>query len=87
LSDDTNGIEAFEALFDIVTILGDIPLVELQGTANVTAKTSIGNVPISGIPFDVLTDLQGLKLLFSGNSDAESLDLHKALMTSMETLD
>lgn len=32
---------------------------ELSGTADVTAKTAIGNVPISGIAFDVPSSLTG----------------------------
>jgi len=32
---------------------------DLSGTADVTAKTSIGDVRISGIPFDVSSTLQG----------------------------
>lgn len=32
---------------------------DLSGTADVVAKTPIGNVPISGIPFDVTSTLGG----------------------------
>jgi hypothetical protein len=31
----------------------------LKGTADVTARTTIGNVPISGIPFNVPSSLKG----------------------------
>ncbi|KAF8135624.1 hypothetical protein EV363DRAFT_1429344 [Boletus edulis] len=50
---------AFEAMFAEVTDK-DSATFDLSGTADVTAKTSIGNVPISGIPFDVTSILQGI---------------------------
>jgi len=50
---------AFGQLLAGVTLNPDLG-VELRGTANVTAKTSIGDVPISGIPFDVTSDLKGI---------------------------
>lgn len=34
--------------------------INLKGSANVTAKTSIGNVPITGIPIDVVSTLGGI---------------------------
>jgi hypothetical protein len=36
---------------------------DLSGTADVTAKTSIGDVPITGIPFDVSSTLQGMSIV------------------------
>lgn len=50
---------AFQQLFADVTLQGSVSL-GLHGTANVSAKTSIGNVPISGVPFDVTSQLRGL---------------------------
>lgn len=35
----------------------------LSGTADVIAKTSIGDVPISGITFDVSSTLQGRSIV------------------------
>ncbi len=35
---------------------------ELKGTADVVARTTIGDVPISGIPFNVSTSLKGMLL-------------------------
>jgi hypothetical protein len=51
--------DAFDALFSAVT-LADLVSLGLGGTANVTAKTSIGDVPISGIPFNVTSSLTGI---------------------------
>ncbi|KAF8840051.1 hypothetical protein BDN67DRAFT_1054007 [Paxillus ammoniavirescens] len=50
---------AFEAMFAEVTDT-DSAAFDLSGTADVTAKTSIGDVPISGIPFDVTSTLKGI---------------------------
>jgi hypothetical protein len=36
----------------------------LQGTANVTAKTAIGNVPIGDIGFNILSSLKGTRFWF-----------------------
>ncbi|KAJ4468227.1 hypothetical protein J3R30DRAFT_3715154 [Lentinula aciculospora] len=51
--------DAFNALLAAVTILSSVSL-GLDGTANVTAKTTIGDVPISDIPFNVTSSLNGL---------------------------
>ncbi|KIK99094.1 hypothetical protein PAXRUDRAFT_30734 [Paxillus rubicundulus Ve08.2h10] len=50
---------AFGAMFAEVTDT-DSAAFDLSGTADVTAKTSIGDVPISGIPFDVTSTLKGI---------------------------
>jgi hypothetical protein len=50
---------AFQQMFADVTLQSSVSL-ELRGTADILAKTSIGNVPISGIPFDVTSQLKGL---------------------------
>jgi antitoxin (DNA-binding transcriptional repressor) of toxin-antitoxin stability system len=50
---------AFGQLFAGVTLSADLGI-ELKGTASVVARTSIGDVPISGIPFDVTSDLKGI---------------------------
>jgi len=51
--------EAFEQLLSAVTNTESVQL-DLSGSANVTARTSIGDIPISGIPFDVSSSLKGL---------------------------
>ncbi|KIK68835.1 hypothetical protein GYMLUDRAFT_34828 [Collybiopsis luxurians FD-317 M1] len=51
--------DAFNAMFAAVTLSSSVSL-GLDGTANVTAKTSIGDVPISGIPFNVSSSLSGI---------------------------
>ena len=50
---------AFESFFAVVTDTSSVTF-ELKGTANVVAKTSIGDIPISGIPFDVQSSLKGI---------------------------
>lgn len=49
---------AFAQMFAGVTLLADLNLT-LKGTADITARTTIGDVPISAIPFDVPSSLQG----------------------------
>ncbi|KAJ4494066.1 hypothetical protein C8J55DRAFT_533507 [Lentinula edodes] len=51
--------DAFNALFAFVTLSNSISL-GLDGSANVTAKTTIGDVPISRIPFNVTSSLSGI---------------------------
>lgn len=62
---------AFEAVFVQVTDknLADLGL---SGTADVTAKTAIGDVPISGIAFDVSSSL-------AGELPCESVSIHACL--------
>ncbi|KAG5646292.1 hypothetical protein DXG03_003889 [Asterophora parasitica] len=50
---------AFAQMLAGVTLLGDLDLT-LKGAADVTAKTSIGNVQLSGIPFNVASSLKGI---------------------------
>lgn len=50
---------AFAQMFAGVTLLPEVEL-DIKGTADVTAKTSIGNVPITGIPFNVPSSLKGI---------------------------
>ncbi|KAF8557967.1 hypothetical protein OG21DRAFT_1504634 [Imleria badia] len=50
---------AFQAMFAEVTDKSSA-IFDLSGTADVTAKTSVGDIPISGIPFDVSSTLQGM---------------------------
>lgn len=52
---------AFEAMFAGVTLTSEVDL-NLRGTADVSAKTSIGTVAITGIPFDVPSSLSGAYL-------------------------
>lgn len=49
----------FESFFAAVTDTSSADF-GLKGTANVVARTSIGDVPISGIPFDVQSSLKGI---------------------------
>ena len=49
---------AFEAMFAQVTDKNSVDL-GLNGTADVMAKTAIGDIPISGIAFDVTSNLVG----------------------------
>lgn len=42
----------------------DSAALDLTGTANVIAKTTIGDVPISGIPFSVSSSLKGTSSMF-----------------------
>ena len=53
---------AFASFFAAVTDTSSVTF-GLKGTANVVAKTTIGNVPISGIPFDVQSTLKGINKL------------------------
>ncbi|GLB37240.1 putative protein of unknown function (DUF3712) [Lyophyllum shimeji] len=50
---------AFAQMFAGVTLLDQLDLT-LKGTADITAKTAIGNVPISGVPFNVPSSLKGI---------------------------
>ncbi|KAF8629168.1 hypothetical protein AX17_005753 [Amanita inopinata Kibby_2008] len=50
---------AFQQMFAGVTLRDAVDL-NLRGTANVSARTSIGDVPISGIPFDVTSHLKAI---------------------------
>lgn len=50
---------AFESFFAAVTDTSGVTF-ELEGVANVVARTTIGDIPISGIPFDVPSSLKGI---------------------------
>ncbi|KAI0354382.1 hypothetical protein OH77DRAFT_1404952 [Trametes cingulata] len=50
---------AFTQFFAAVTDTEGVEF-ELKGTADVVARTTIGDVPISGIPFNVTTSLKGI---------------------------
>jgi len=50
---------AFAQMLAGVTLLDQLDLI-LKGSADVTAKTSVGNVAISGIPFNVPSSLKGI---------------------------
>ncbi|KAL1743139.1 hypothetical protein HDZ31DRAFT_83635 [Schizophyllum fasciatum] len=58
---------AFQSLFGAVTLKSSADLA-LSGAADVVAATSIGNVPISNITFDVTTSLGGING-FGGKAD------------------
>ncbi|KAF8972948.1 hypothetical protein BDZ97DRAFT_1691577 [Flammula alnicola] len=50
---------AFVQLFAGVTLMPNL-VVDITGTADVIARTTIGDVPITGIPIDVQSDLKGI---------------------------
>lgn len=50
---------AFATFFALVTDTASV-VAELSGTSNVVARTAIGLVPISGIPFDVQSTIKGI---------------------------
>ncbi|KAI6135778.1 hypothetical protein EV401DRAFT_1898270 [Pisolithus croceorrhizus] len=64
---------AFEAMFAQVTDR-DLATFNLSGTVNVTAKTAIGNVPISGIPFSVLSSVNGINS-FGGTASIRNISI------------
>ena len=49
----------FNSFFAAVTLENAVSF-ELSGAANVTGRTPIGDVPISGIPFNVTSSLTGI---------------------------
>lgn len=49
---------AFEELLASATLTDEVS-VRIKGTVDVTARTEIGDVPISGIPVDVTSSLKG----------------------------
>ncbi|KAJ8482152.1 hypothetical protein ONZ45_g15054 [Pleurotus djamor] len=51
--------QGFQALFAHVT-LQDTASLDLKGTADVTGRTAIGDVPLLGIPFNVPSSLKGI---------------------------
>ncbi|EJD03283.1 uncharacterized protein FOMMEDRAFT_168292 [Fomitiporia mediterranea MF3/22] len=64
---------AFESFFAAVTDTSSVSF-SLVGTANVIAKTSIGNVPIDGIPFDVTSNLKGIDS-FGGTASLSNVSI------------
>ncbi|KAF9451269.1 hypothetical protein P691DRAFT_757432 [Macrolepiota fuliginosa MF-IS2] len=50
---------AFAQLFAGVTLMSSVSI-NLKGSADVTARTPIGDVPINGIPIDVTSSLKGI---------------------------
>jgi hypothetical protein len=48
----------FELLFAVALLLPSTDFV-LSGSANVSARTTIGDVPINGIPFNLPSTLEG----------------------------
>ena len=51
--------DAFGSLLAGATLMDEVS-VNIKGTADVTARTEIGDVPISGIPIDVTSILKGI---------------------------
>ncbi|KAI6121372.1 hypothetical protein F5141DRAFT_1186618 [Pisolithus sp. B1] len=64
---------AFEAMFAQVTDR-DLATFNLSGTVDVTAKTAIGNVPIPGIPFSVLSSVNGINS-FGGTASIRNVSI------------
>lgn len=58
---------AFSQFFKTVTTTPNVEL-QLKGSADVVARTSIGDVPISGIAIDVTTTMKGLDSFARGAS-------------------
>ena len=48
--------------------------VELKGTANVVIKTTVGNIPIAGIPLDVESDIKGINS-FGGSATLSNVSI------------
>ncbi|KDQ27871.1 hypothetical protein PLEOSDRAFT_1112748 [Pleurotus ostreatus PC15] len=65
--------QGFQALFAHVT-LQETAALDLKGTADVTAHTAIGNVPISGIPFKVPSSLKGINS-FGGTASLSNVSV------------
>ncbi|KAJ7716738.1 hypothetical protein DFH07DRAFT_349612 [Mycena maculata] len=63
----------FELLFAVVTLTTGTEFV-LSGTANVSARTSIGDVPINGIPFNVDSGLTGINS-FGGTASLSNVSV------------
>ncbi|CAL1708136.1 unnamed protein product [Somion occarium] len=51
--------DAFSALLAAVTLKDSVDLT-LEGSADVTARTTVGDIPISGIPFSVQSSFKGI---------------------------
>lgn len=66
-----NGV--FQAFFASVTNDDSVEF-GLEGTANVVGRTSIGDVPISGIPFDVDSRLAGINS-FGGTASLSNVSI------------
>jgi len=54
---------AFGSLFSGVTLTADAAI-DMRGVADVVARTKIGDIPLSGIPFAVISHLKGMHLSF-----------------------
>ncbi|KAF7298203.1 hypothetical protein HMN09_01042200 [Mycena chlorophos] len=55
----SGGDTGFELLLAVVLLTSGTSF-ELSGDANITARTTIGDVPITGIPFDVSSSIVGM---------------------------
>ncbi|KAF9484474.1 hypothetical protein BDN70DRAFT_872495 [Pholiota conissans] len=64
---------AFVQLFAGVTLLPDVEI-DLTGNANVVARTSIGDVPIVSIPFNVKSQLKGINS-FGGTASLSNVSV------------
>jgi hypothetical protein len=63
----------FSSFFAAVTDTSSVSF-GLTGTANVVAKTTIGNVPLSGIPFNVQSELAGVNT-FGGTAQLNNVSI------------
>lgn len=59
---------------------------ELKGTVNIVADTKIGDVPISGIPFNVTSEIKG-KRTCARTKRTALIFLYQALMDSAGSLE
>ncbi|GAA5897781.1 hypothetical protein JCM8208_000260 [Rhodotorula glutinis] len=74
LSSLNNG--AFEDFFNAVTNTANVDF-NLHGGANVTARTNAGDIPISGIPFSVDTNLAGIQSLNARPTVVSNVDVNR----------
>ncbi|KAJ7188457.1 hypothetical protein C8R46DRAFT_1054741 [Mycena filopes] len=63
----------FELLFAVVTLLPEADFV-LSGSANISGRTSIGDVPITGIPFNVNSAMTGINS-FGGTASLSNVSV------------
>lgn len=74
---------AFNDFFNVITNTADVTF-NLHGAANVSARTNAGTIPITGIPFDVTTDLLGLQSLNARPTVVSNLDVYHGYPTFLQ---
>ncbi|GAA6027071.1 hypothetical protein JCM8097_006088 [Rhodosporidiobolus ruineniae] len=77
--------DVFASFFNAVTNTDGV-VFGLHGGANVTAQTNAGNIPITGIPFDVQTSLAGIQSLNARPTVVSNLDVHHGYPTYLQIL-